>query len=141
MKKKIIVLGALTSIIVTPFFALACSDDHEDEFALEIENGSLVSENVWNVSLKKDTASATDLIELLNSKIGSTPNYFHSSENKVIVKDKNGKEILDFTLGTYTQANGLATAIWLKQTLEEKFTNEFNKLSDDDKKIFTETSF
>lgn len=141
MKKKIIALGALTSITVAPFFAFACSDDHEDEFTLEVKDGSLASKNIWNISLKKDTVSATDLIELLNSKMGSRPNYFHSFENQVIVKDKSGKDILDFTLGTYTQANGLATAIWLKQTLEEKFTNEFTKLSDEDKKIFTETSF
>lgn len=141
IKRKIISLGVITTVSVIPFLAVACSDDHEDEFALEVENGVLARKNVWKVSLKKDVVSAADLIELLNSKIGSTPNYFNAFENGVEVKDKDGNDVMKFTLGTYVQANGLTTALWLKQTLEEKFTEAFNNLSDDVKKTFTNTSF
>lgn len=123
--RVIIGLTAIAAIVAPVAAVVSCSEDFEDEFTIkekEIHSGASVltggkSDNVWEVTLHKDSVSEEHSVKLLSDKLWLAVSKNFSIGYEInVVKDNN--KILTFTV--LAPKSTTYSALFLKDDIKSK---------------------
>lgn len=139
--RVVIGLTAIVAIVAPVAAIVSCEgikDDYEDEFtAKETENHSGLniggkSDNVWEVTLHKDSVSKEHLVKLLSDKLWLAVSKAFSIGYKInIIKDN--QKILSFTV--LAPKSNTYSALFLKDAIQDKLEEAIKATSS--QKFFT----